>query len=191
MKTTKDLLRRAQELIEAEPALLTMIETRADAEKLQGILQKFVEKAEDARFFKDRNYLELVSLLGSSKSDSARLKAAVKHSGATTGKDKNKKVAVYAVKEGIAEDLIRDLKKGPQEILKQSFIDLALLDVNEIEDAVAAMLTPAKAPAVAKTVGFDVAFKTNKKGGKAYDKKATVAHAMAKLKPYIDSMRNA
>jgi hypothetical protein len=189
MKTTKDLLRHAQELIEAEPALLTMIETRADAERLHGILQKFVEKADDARFYKDRNYLELVSILGSSKPNSARLKAAIKRSGATTGKDKNKKVAVYAVKEGIAEELIRELKKGPQDIMKQNFLDLALLDVNEIEDAVAAMLTPKKAPAVAKAVGFDVAFKT--KGNKAYDKKATVAHAMAKLKPYIDSMRNA
>ncbi len=189
----KDLLKRALSAVEQDPSITKMVEMRVVSERLDNALKAFVPKAEVAPLLKNPDYVKLKRFLDQQRPTArvvkegwsrAKLKGEV-----PTGAGKNEKIAATALEQSKARDLLNELSKSPQDILREKFFALARLrDEAAIYDAFKKMTGGAKVYDLSKAVGFKVVQKTTQSGNTTVDKKATFENALEKLEPYLESL---
>jgi hypothetical protein len=146
---------------------------------------------EESKPFLTKEYLEIHALLGAGRTNSPTLVREADRSGASfTGKEKHKKLALFAIQRGIAPKVLTELRLDPDDILRQQFRELAHLPETEVQDALEELLKGKQLEKFAHAVGFEVIRKTTSKG-QTTNRKATLSNARAKLKPFVDSIRDA
>jgi hypothetical protein len=191
MNQIHDLLKETLDLVRSHPELLTVSELKKEVGALQKSLTTFLAKSEEAKDFLSKDYIEICALLREGHTVSPTLAEAAKRSGLSfTGKEKQKKLAVFAIKNGIVAKVINELRMSPDDLLRQQFRALAHRPEDEIEDALAALLKGKQLEPLARAVKFEVVKKRTSKG-ETIDRKATLANARTKLMPFIDSIRDA
>ncbi len=191
MNQITDLLKETLDIVRNNPEFLTVNEMQKEVGALHKSLTTFLAKSEETKDFLNKDYIEIHALLKEGRTTSPTLVSAVSQSGASfTGKDKQKKLAVFAIKKGIAAKVVSELRMSPDDMLRQQFRALAQKPEDEIDEALAKLLKGKQAEQIARAVKFEIVKKRTAKG-ETIDRKATLANARAKLKPFIDSIRDA
>jgi hypothetical protein len=191
MKNLPDLLKAALDLVRSHPQFLTLSELTKEVTALEKGLEAFLVKSEASKDFLNRDYIEIHALLQEKRTTSPSLTKEVAKSGLTlTGKAKNKQLALFAVSKGIAAKVLNELRASPDDILRLEFRALAQKPENEIDEALKELLKGKQLEKFAHAMSFAIIKKRTSKG-ESIDRKATLANASAKLKPFIDSIRDA
>jgi hypothetical protein len=191
MKNLPDLLKETLDLVRSHSQFLTLSELTKEVNAVEKSLRVFLAKSEESKDFLNRDYIEIHALLQEKRTTSPTLIKEVGKSGLTfTGKEKNKKLALFAIRKGIEEKVLSELRASPDDILRLQFRALAQKPENEIEEALKTLLKGKQLEKFAQAMDFAVVRRRTSKGD-SIDRKATLANARAKLKPFIDSIRDA
>ena len=191
MNEVPALLKETLDIVKNQPQFLTLTEVKKEVTALQKSLVAFLAKTEESKPFLSKEYLELHALLAEKRTSSPTLAKETQRSGASfAGKEKNKKLAVFAIQRGIAPKVLAELRMDPDDVLRQQFRELAHNREDEVKDALEDLLKGKQLEKFARALGFEVVRKTTSKG-QTVNRKATMSNAWAKLKPFIDSIRDA
>jgi hypothetical protein len=191
MNQIPDLLKETLDVVRGNPQFLTVSELKKEVAALQKSLEAFLTKSQEAKDFLNKDYIEIYALLNEGRTTSPTLAEAAKKSEEKfIGKEKQKKLAIFAVRKGIASKVANELRMSPEDLLRQRFRALAQKPEDEIGDALALLLKGKQLEEIARAVKFEIVKKRTSKG-EAIDRKATLANARAKLEPFIDSIRDA
>jgi hypothetical protein len=191
MKNLPDLLKETLDLVRSHSQFLTLSELTKEVSAVEKSLRAFLAKSEESKDFLNRDYIEIHALLQEKRTSSPTLTKEVGKSGLTfTGKEKNKKLALFAIRKGIEEKVLSELRASPDDILRLQFRALAQKPENEIEEALKTLLKGKQLEKFAQAMDFAVVRRRTSKGD-SIDRKTTLANARAKLKPFIDSIRDA
>jgi hypothetical protein len=191
MNEVPALLKETLDIVRDQPQFLTLSEVKKEVTALHKSLVAFLAKTTESKPFLSKEYLELHALLMAARATSPTLAREAEKSGTSfTGKEKNKKLALFAIQRGIASRVLGELRMDPDDVLRQQFRELAHRPEDEVEEAVETLLKVKQLEKFARAVGFEVVRKRTAKG-ETVKRKESLANARAELKPFVDSIRDA
>jgi hypothetical protein len=193
-KSLMEQLAEAHLLLQQDPSLENSAETEPLARRLNTAARRFVKTAKRAHYHRQPEFIELYHNLKNLHPDMhqlARIYEILGMERSLPERGRYEAIAIYALETGKTGKVMDELRKTPEQIIKEAFTNLALLtDEDEIRERLKKLMKRHTVERVAKAIGFEPTTRHSaKKEEEVIDRKQAVENALEKLKPYRDSLR--